>query len=498
MSNLSSINFKKSIKWQIWHNSSERADYAIGGELICSCDGYEALKLKNQIIENAKEQYAKHTGQKFQAKSYEWSAVVNIKPNTTMHDLERLAEHFNSKYGFQCYQIAIHRDEGHINENGEKVINHHAHLEFITLDKKTGKNMYRRELISPRVLRQIQTEVAEILQMQRGQDKRITKRQRIEPRKYAQIKEQEKRERKQLLEQIRQEHEANQAQIKYEYTQEIEALRTENTKEELLAAKEVKAEIEAFRKACIGKGYPKDFFRELGELKKTAKETLSNDLNNTLEALTQAYTRQNQELTEEKTKSKTLDEQIKALEAELKALKAKEEELIEEKTEREKIKNNFIRTCIKTLYTNDENEEEFEKSFPIRKDILENTIKKPTKETIECLFNINMNKSLSDKNKTQKIELEELKAKNEALEKACNELEANLSALQKIKEENKQLKTENETLKTQINTLINEQKRPLNIKKEKNEDLYEKTQKNDLNHSYEPKNIKQQNKDFSR
>ena len=86
-----------------------------------------------------------------------------------MVDLKRLDQHFSDKYGFQCYQIAIHRDEGHIDEDGKEQINHHAHLEFITLDKKSGKNNYRRELITPKVLRQIQTETAEILQMQRGQ-----------------------------------------------------------------------------------------------------------------------------------------------------------------------------------------------------------------------------------------------------------------------------------------------------------------------------------------
>lgn len=56
-----------------------------------------------------------------------------------MNDLKKLAQHFSDKYGFQCYQIVIHRDEGHINDDVEKEINHHAHLEFITLDKETGK-----------------------------------------------------------------------------------------------------------------------------------------------------------------------------------------------------------------------------------------------------------------------------------------------------------------------------------------------------------------------
>lgn len=73
------------------------------------------------------ETYTARTRQKFQSKSYEWSAVVNLKPSSTMAELQKLATHLQEKYGFQCYQIAIHRDEGHINEQGKKVLNHHAH-----------------------------------------------------------------------------------------------------------------------------------------------------------------------------------------------------------------------------------------------------------------------------------------------------------------------------------------------------------------------------------
>lgn len=235
MAQISSINFKKSNPIQTQHNDRDLPpNYLIGGAVECNRNHREALILKNKIIKEAIENYTKRTGQKLQAKSYEWSAVVNIKPNTTLNDLENLANHFQEKYGFQCYQIAIHRDEGHISDDGEKVINHHAHLEFITLDKQTGKNNYRRELITPKILRQIQTEVAEILGMERGEDKRISKRQRIEPRKYAQMKEAEKKTKKQ----------------------------------ELLTKNQYKEAIENFRKSQVGKGLNKEFFRDLSNLKK--------------------------------------------------------------------------------------------------------------------------------------------------------------------------------------------------------------------------------------
>ncbi|MCD8204441.1 MAG: hypothetical protein LUC16_01245, partial [Coprobacillus sp.] len=196
MSYISSINFKKSTSFQVFHNANIRPSYAIGGEIECTLKGYEAEALKNELIAEAKKAYEANRHKKapkFKAKSYEWSAVCNIKPETTMQDLENLAKHFNEKYGFQCYQIAIHRDEGHINEQGEKVINHHAHLEFITLDKNTGKNIYNRANITPTKLRQMQTEVADILGMERGVDKRISGAKRVEPRLFAKMKEEERK-----------------------------------------------------------------------------------------------------------------------------------------------------------------------------------------------------------------------------------------------------------------------------------------------------------------
>ena len=196
MAELSSINFKKSNAINTEHNDRTLPpNYLLSDSLgvECNLSHDKARFLKNQIISSAIEKYTARTGQKFQSKSYEWSAVVNLKPSSTMAELEKLAAHLQEKYGFQCYQIAIHRDEGHKNEKGENVLNHHAHLEFITLDKETGKNNFRRELITPQVLRNIQDEVAEILQMQRGVDKRLSGAKRIEPRAYAKMKENEKK-----------------------------------------------------------------------------------------------------------------------------------------------------------------------------------------------------------------------------------------------------------------------------------------------------------------
>lgn len=251
MGQISSINFKKSIPINTEHNDRTLApNYLIDKEKGAECNhsAEKARELKNQIIDEAKETYQNQVKQKFQAKSFEWSAVVNIKPDTTMQDLENLAKHFNDKYGFQCYQIAIHRDEGHKNTKGEIEINQHAHMEFITLDRETGKQNFKMRDFSKQKMREIQTEVAEILQMERGKDKRLTGAKRIEPRKYAQLKEQEKQNFKELKQTIK------------EKDKELEAVK--------LSKKEIKEQFEAFRKENAGQGLAKEFFRELSDEKK--------------------------------------------------------------------------------------------------------------------------------------------------------------------------------------------------------------------------------------
>ena len=343
MGYISSINFKKSNPIQTRHNDRDLPpNYLIGGAFESNRNHAKALTLRNTIIQNAIEAYNRTKPPKapnFKAKSYEWSAVCNIKPDTTMQDLERLAKHFETKYGFQCYQIAIHRDEGHIDENGLEQINHHAHLEFITLDKESGKNNYRREFITPSVLREMQTEVAEILQMERGEDKRISKRERIEPRKYGAMKEKEREvlrkqkenaqatidtlegEKDRLAENFKTANEnfkTAEATIKRHNKQENAFLdefdeflgtdtkkmsfadsrethkqKIKELKNENLSLREQKARLEQERKSWIGQGYTQEEFQKLRALAEKGKR--ADELEKEIQALKEAHIRELQE-----------------------------------------------------------------------------------------------------------------------------------------------------------------------------------------------------------
>ncbi|BEG58331.1 hypothetical protein NHP21005_20190 (plasmid) [Helicobacter sp. NHP21005] len=207
MGSIASINFEKTRNdAQLFHNDRTNppnyllpVDRRIGFEVNRS--GVEARALRQQIIDEAFTAYVARVKQKVQAKNYLQSAVINLTPHHTMQDVERVVKHFEIKYGFQCYQIAIHRDEGHIDEQGNTQINHHAHLEFVTLDKHTGKNNFKR--VSPFIMSCMQTEVAQILGMQRGERKndyfneqgelvKGTGRKRIKPRAYAELMEKAK------------------------------------------------------------------------------------------------------------------------------------------------------------------------------------------------------------------------------------------------------------------------------------------------------------------
>lgn len=129
----------------------------------------EAEVLYQSLLKEAVTNYTQRTGQQLQAKKIRWSAVVNIKDTTTMDDLKKLTQKLYQEYGWQCYQIAIHRDEGHKDpDTGETIYNLHAHLEFLMLNKK-GIYCFKKGQWGKGKMSKLQDLVAEQLQMKRGE-----------------------------------------------------------------------------------------------------------------------------------------------------------------------------------------------------------------------------------------------------------------------------------------------------------------------------------------
>lgn len=248
---ISSINFQKAKAHSYAHNfRKDLPNYLLQEQDRKENFYWQNSKEPKEIFDDEMKilDEKKSKGKRASFENSHWEAVLNLNSNHSLDDVKKVAEHIEKKFNITCSTIAVHRDEGHypLKKDGTKsdkaVYNYHAHINFITV--KNGKQMWRRELITPSKLRELQTEVAELLGMQRGEDKRETKRERLEHKQYKQ--------------EIQKQEKLN--------------LELENTKEkltaEILSKKELKEQFETFRKENAGQGFAKEFFRELGDEKK--------------------------------------------------------------------------------------------------------------------------------------------------------------------------------------------------------------------------------------
>lgn len=151
----SSINFAKGSSHSFIHNDRAEevepayllpVEFRLGNE--CSRSAEDSKALFDQWFDEAKENYQKTFGQKFQGKKENghWEAAINLNPEHTLADVERLVKEIEKETGFRAMQISIHRDEGHINERGHPIYNLHAHVDFFTYDQETGRQLYRRSI----------------------------------------------------------------------------------------------------------------------------------------------------------------------------------------------------------------------------------------------------------------------------------------------------------------------------------------------------------------
>ena len=129
-------------------------------------EGKTLADIRNEIAER----YQAHVGQKMQAKAVPIrEAVIVIKPDTTMADLQLLAKQFEKEFGIKCIQIHIHRDEGFSKTDPDPSnLNLHAH--FVadwTHDNGTSLRL------NPQDTSRMQTIGAECLKMERGSSSNV-------------------------------------------------------------------------------------------------------------------------------------------------------------------------------------------------------------------------------------------------------------------------------------------------------------------------------------
>lgn len=117
----------------------------------------EQLKIRNQ---NHARGFAPHI------KDVYWEAVVNLDEKHSLADVKKVADFIQQKYHLQPCSIALHHDEGYTDKDGTVKYNHHAHLCFLTMNN--GISTMRK--IRSKELRQMQSEVAQLLGLERGKE----------------------------------------------------------------------------------------------------------------------------------------------------------------------------------------------------------------------------------------------------------------------------------------------------------------------------------------
>ena len=105
--------------------------------------------------------------------------VVVIKDDTTMEQLRRFCEVCKERWGITALQIFIHRDEGHYGILGDTATwkpNLHAHIVWDWMNHETGKSCK----LDEKAISDMQTLLAECLDMERGSSKEQTGKEHLE------------------------------------------------------------------------------------------------------------------------------------------------------------------------------------------------------------------------------------------------------------------------------------------------------------------------------
>ena len=102
----------------------------------------EARRLSYLAKNNKEDKQKKHIVEMVVALSYD-KVKQYLEEGKTTKDIDKgfyqYAKNLENEYGFNTMEISIHKDEGHIKENGETQYNYHCHLVFHNFNFSTGK-----------------------------------------------------------------------------------------------------------------------------------------------------------------------------------------------------------------------------------------------------------------------------------------------------------------------------------------------------------------------
>ena len=160
-----SINFKVAKSDSEIHNFRKKSFDYIRKDLTHKNQYWMEQKIADRLLKI--ESYCKEkSGRKLQKNAMPIrEAVVVIKENTTMQDLQNLSKRLEEELKIRIFQIAIHKDEGHYDKDTKEwKPNYHAHLVADWQDLQTGKTLKHQSFHYSKM----QDLAAECLEMERG------------------------------------------------------------------------------------------------------------------------------------------------------------------------------------------------------------------------------------------------------------------------------------------------------------------------------------------
>lgn len=352
----SSINFQKSKGHSFDHNfRKDEPNYLLKAENRLENFYWQNERTAREIFDEELSNTKRKGGPIPRFENSHWEAVLNLNKNHTLEDVQKVARYIEQKFNITCATIAVHRDEGHY-KNDKPQYNFHAHITFVTY--KDGQQNWRKEKIKPSDLRELQTAVAEILQMERGQEN--SEAERLSHRQYKKAAQQK---------------------------EQLEA--------EILTLKERNAILEQARKDSKGKGFLKSFFDMLSSIKKSEQQYTQEQLLAEIERLKEL----NKQRREENERLQRQQEQQAQLAAKTAELERENKEL-NLKLSHEQWRNDMLKNV------NDELEAENNKLKSLIKEVF-NYIRIASKSLFDTISDIFSNELraplLNDKKKDEEF-----------------------------------------------------------------------------------------------
>lgn len=294
-------------------------------------DLHDPKELYQEQMELRKQNHCR--GYAPQIKDVYWEAVVNLDEKHSLADVRKVADFIQQNYHIQTCSIALHHDEGYKDKDGTVKYNHHAHICFLTMDN--GISTMRK--IRSKELRQMQTDVAQLLGLERGKEN--SKATRLDHKQYREkAKELESAKLAVLV--------AVLEKVQPVLLKSVEEKKQLNStvkklQDKILSLKEQKAIVEAERKKYKDEGdHIASEYRKLQDLNKTLHT--QEELDNALAALRKDY---EERLAKEAEKINTLNSTVKNFETKEKDLKAQLE------AEKNNIKTETVTKTVLRDYT---------------------------------------------------------------------------------------------------------------------------------------------------